>query len=49
MTSDTIIKNGADQSMNQNRGELGDAPYEMGSSIENRLKLRCISWRKSYV
>jgi len=24
-------------------GELWDAPYEMGSCIENRLKLRCIS------
>ena len=30
-------------------GELWDAPYEMGSSIENRLKLRCISLRKPYL
>src|SRR6218665_3280873 len=30
-------------------GELWDAPYEMDSCIENRLKLNWISWRKTYV
>jgi len=36
-----LVKGVSDE--RRDMGELWDAPYETGSSIENRLKFRCIS------